>query len=61
MKTYRELLTELLLLSDAQLDCNITLFKRKSEEYYPIEILLHEEEETDVLDKGHPFFQVSYL
>ena len=56
MITYRELLEKLKTLSSEQLDSDATV--KIDDEYHAINSY-REEEETDVLDKGHPFLEVS--
>ena len=56
-RTYRELLEVLNKLEPSQLNQDITL-KDNQEEYYGLEIVVSEEEEDDVLDEGHPYFEI---
>lgn len=54
--TYRELAEQLAHLNDEQLDSDVTVYDTNQDEYFGCyELVLRFEEETDVLDEGHPF------
>jgi len=57
-RTYGELLEVLNGLTSEQLEQDIT-FKDKDEEYYGMEVIVSEESEDDVLDKGHAFLEIN--
>lgn len=51
--TYRELLGFLNKLTDEQLDCNVSIYIRSSDEWVPCVGF-----DEDVLDKNHPFMEI---
>lgn len=51
--TYRELLESLSLLTEVQLDMNVSIRDVYQDEYYPA-TNFYVETETDVLDENHP-------
>ena len=55
--TYGELLEALSKMSPGQLKSNITLVDCTGE-YHGVHFKVKEEEEDDVLDKGHPFLEL---
>lgn len=54
--TYRELLTELQRLDQAQLNSDVTALSIDAGEFYPAQGGLVYADETDVLDYNHPYF-----
>lgn len=57
--TYRQLLQKLNELRPHQLDCNVTVYIPRVEEYYPVESFkLATSVHCDVLDAGHPYMVV---
>jgi hypothetical protein len=55
--THRELLEKLDELSEEQLDLDVTVYDSFNQEYYPLESV-EVCEEDDVLDSGHPVFNI---
>lgn len=53
MLTYRELKLLLDRLSDAQLDTNVTVYDRQSDEYHAVRVAEFSTDECNILDPGH--------
>jgi hypothetical protein len=55
--TYRELINQLLQLSDEQLNSDVTLYvgKGQKDEWYPAHLKFASQ---DILDENHPFFTI---
>ena len=59
MKTFRDVLLALQVLTPEQLDCDLTWHDKGADEFYPMENFTIElNADSDVLDLGHPFFEV---
>lgn len=56
--TYKQLKDQLNMLSEEQLDCDITIYHPEDQKFYPAIIGMRITRETDVLDKNHPFFHI---
>jgi hypothetical protein len=55
--TYKELQAILAQLNDDQLNCNVTVYDRKIDEFLPTRLSLQfASRDTQVLDPEHPFF-----
>lgn len=57
--TYRKLAEWISRLNENQKDCDVTAFLSGQEEYIPLESVFCEEE-TDVLDEGHPVLEFDF-
>jgi hypothetical protein len=59
MMTYRQLEKWIGRLDESQKDCDVTAFLSGQTEYIPLEGVFCEEE-SDVLDKGHPVLEFDF-
>ena len=57
---YRDLKKALETLTEEQLDCDLTLYDPNEQEYYPADLKMEVTKDTDVLDKGHPFLDITW-
>ena len=55
--TYKELLTRLSAMSDAELALDATVWVSDVDEFWPVRYVL-ENAEADVLDEGHPYMAI---
>jgi len=58
--TFRELKENLDSLSDEQLDCDLTVYDPNEQEFYGANLDLSTTEESDVLDKNHPYLAITW-
>lgn len=56
--TYRELKRQLSAMSEEWLDANVSVYLTDLDEWYPVKRMLLVTE-TDVLDEGHPYLEVT--
>ena len=55
--TYRGLLGHLQVMDEEQLNSIVTIYSKDIDEYFPVQDI-NFVEETDVLDKNHPFLEI---
>ena len=55
-QTYKQLLDQLLTLTDEQFNCTPTGYDPDTDEYHPITTFLTASETNQVLDEDHPYF-----
>lgn len=56
--TYKQLSESISKMTEEQQNCDVTVFVRGVDEFYPTSHELFINKESDVLDEGHPYLQV---
>lgn len=61
VRSYGELLEVLQQMTAKQLNNDLTVLQTTIDEYQQIELVVCENEEGDVIDSGHPYFEINQL